>query len=430
MARTQIDKAEEIVKCYAQGNESLQGGLDDAIRELGRVLETDDQRQGSGCKALILMSKAYLLKGEQFYEQSLEYARRAVELRQDRVKPQINLGQTLTAMGDLQGAAEAFKAAVRNDGSNMFAHLSLIRLMSRLSKKNSLLNPELEEMLRLALAQATKGNWAAEQVEVLYLRAKLRHRCKDYERCLRDCEMILDLNPEHELAAYLRAGTAARLGQETTEEISRAPGTYVTKLYDTYANKFDEHLASLGYQTPKLLLSLLVDNGFKGSALGAGDLGCGTGLCTKLLCNNGLLKGTVWGVDLSEKMVKKAEELGIYTQLDVDDITSWLGKRSPNTLDLVLSSDVFVYIGDLIETFTHVARVLVKGGLFAFSTETLDEDENYRLEPTRRFTHNPRYIQEVCGISLGFCIVETRQVVLRQQNGKPVIGNLFLFRKD
>ncbi|CAE8672836.1 unnamed protein product, partial [Polarella glacialis] len=234
------------------------------------------------------------------------------------------------------------------------------------------------------------------------------------------------------------------------ENSATAPAEYVAKLFDSYADKFDEHLVEkLGYHTPELLAEeiritteTLAREGKTASLRRCADLGCGTGLMGPPLRK----LGVEWleGVDLSANMLQKAREKGRgYDRLVCGDLVDIFEPgqdgKSP-TFDLVVAADVFVYVGDLKPALAATARSLVKPhGLVAFSTEAppckggSNEDEGavpedgFKLTETGRYIHCATYVQrtaEACGLSLW----ATKDVVLRKNGGKPVHGHIHILR--
>lgn len=102
--------------------------------------------------------------------------------------------------------------------------------------------------------------------------------------------MSLRLDPGHERASFWLAAVRTEMG-ETAEVPVAAPADYVSKLFDGYAPRFDEHLTQqLGYRTPRLLMDLILAS-LRSSSGGeevvgfesAVDLGCGTGLSGEAL---------------------------------------------------------------------------------------------------------------------------------------------------
>ena len=302
-----------------------------------------------------------------------------------------------------------------------------------------------------ALAKAAP----ARQAEIWCARGAALKKSGDLMQALNSYEHALRLRPDYAMAAHYRANAlralgrredaiaayhrARELGADPTgiafalaalgegEPPSSAPANYVKGLFDQYAGHFDQHLVGvLGYRTPALLKELL--DAHLGSApvlASALDLGCGTGLCAPFLRP---LAQHLTGVDLSEKMLDKAREGGLYVELACADIVDWLRPRQAEW-DLVLAADVLVYFGDLMPLFGQAARVLRPGGWFAFSVEALASETGtgYAITASNRFAHTPAYVR-ACAQAAGLTVVEQREAVLRQEHGVDVAGMLFLLR--
>ena len=93
------------------------------------------------------------------------------------------------------------------------------------------------------------------------------------------------------------------------------------------------------------------------------DIGCGTGLMGRLLKP---YSSRIVGVDLSKEMLSRAESTGAYDKLIAEEILEYLNKCN-DKFDLVVSSDVFIYIGELSGIFMDLSRIIKAGGLFCFS---------------------------------------------------------------
>jgi predicted TPR repeat methyltransferase len=229
----------------------------------------------------------------------------------------------------------------------------------------------------------------------------------------------LRLNPESTSARYL----LATLGEADVP--LQSPREYVSRLFNDCADKFDKHLVEkLGYRTPQLLFDVVSEQVNNSSdKLDILDLGCGTGLCGVLFSE---LANTLVGVDLAELMIDKAKERGVYTdfvQADACQAMEQCGRR----FDLVLSADVFVYIGRLEEVFSHVGEQLNPDGLFAFSIEVNESGEDYELRQTGRYAHSPGYVQRLAEAT-GFEILNSNSCTLRYEKGKPVAGRVILLQ--
>ena len=69
-------------------------------------------------------------------------------------------------------------------------------------------------------------------------------------------------------------------------------------------------------------------------------------------------------------MVERARATGLYAELDVAEIADGLRRQADASADLILAADVMVYVHDMTPLLAEVARVLTRGGLFAFTVES------------------------------------------------------------
>ncbi len=127
-------------------------------------------------------------------------------------------------------------------------------------------------------------------------------------------------------------------------------------------------------------------------------------------------------------MLEKAAEKKIYNRLEVFDILQdW---PFPKKFDLIYSSDVFVYFGNLDTIIRSASSNLVCGGIIAFSVERLeDNDMGYRLFPNGRYAHSRTYIQD-CLMRHGLQLIKETKSDIRKQSGNPVKGLLIVAKKE
>jgi predicted TPR repeat methyltransferase len=219
-------------------------------------------------------------------------------------------------------------------------------------------------------------------------------------------------------------GAAARLALLGAGAAPNAlPQAYIARLFDDYAPRFDRHLReSLAYRAPALILAALDDAAPSRRFACVLDVGCGTGLMGAAIRDR---VERLAGVDLSQAMIAKARERGVYDALIVGDATAALIDRSLAPFDLVVAADSLVYFGDLGPLFAAVAAGLTGDGLFAFSIETTEGD-GFRLQPTLRFAHSRAYI-EMTARESGLSPLLLRCASTRREAGADAPGLICVF---
>jgi len=129
-------------------------------------------------------------------------------------------------------------------------------------------------------------------------------------------------------------------------------------------------LEKLEYCIPKVLTEMIVKNASDVSLGSVLDLGCGTGLLgieLKQFCRN------LEGIDLSKSMLEQAKSKNIYDRLIHSDLIDYLS-ISILEFDYFISTDVFIYIGDLSNVFRLIKTRNKRNGKLAFSTEHTEKD--------------------------------------------------------
>jgi predicted TPR repeat methyltransferase len=207
------------------------------------------------------------------------------------------------------------------------------------------------------------------------------------------------------------------------------PGALVARLFDYYASRFDAHLVgTLDYSVPRSMRETVGrftrNNRRFRHAL---DLGCGTGLIGPHFRD---IVAEIDGVDLSQKMLEQARRRQIYSKLDCDEIVAWLERAAAESLnfDIVLSADVFIYVGDLESTFRAVRTILAHDGLFVFSVERLAQG-SFELLPTFRYAHSTSYVRELASRH-GLVIELSEQVNLRKEGSGMIEGAIFVLTRS
>jgi predicted TPR repeat methyltransferase len=308
--------------------------------------------------------------------EALDAYRRAVSLAPASADYRYNMGNALRKSGETEKAAGAYQKAVELNPDHTGARQGLAR----------------------TLLQAGRRHEAAEV----------------FEEWLRK-------EPGNPVILYLQA---ACLGKGVPE---RAPDAYIQQIFDDLADSFDGHLVdNLDYRAPNLIaeaLSTLVPT--PNVNLDILDAGCGTGLCGPLLRP---YARKLVGVDLSAKMLTKADGRKTYDDLVKYELTEFLSHQS-EAFDVIASADTLCYFGDLEPVLQAVAKALKPDGLLIFTLEDARENTtNYELNPHGRYSHTIAYAEAAIG-KADLAIHSISSVVLRNEGKKPVAGHLVLAKK-
>jgi predicted TPR repeat methyltransferase len=212
----------------------------------------------------------------------------------------------------------------------------------------------------------------------------------------------------------------ARLG--SGEVAPAMTETYVRRLFDQYAGRYDESLTErLSYRGPVLLRdavqALMDDRRLPMHFATMLDLGCGTGLGGAAFRS---FADRLVGVDLSPAMVARASAKGLYDRLTAASIEPFLAEEimAGSKYDFIVAADVFVYVSDLAPMVVAAARVLAPRGLLAFTVET-HAGEGVKLLPTLRYAHDETYIRAVLD-KAGLSQVQIARSSVRKEKGVPV----------
>ncbi|NTB96953.1 class I SAM-dependent methyltransferase [Agrobacterium tumefaciens] len=238
---------------------------------------------------------------------------------------------------------------------------------------------------------------------------------------------VAELDTEGLFAAELKL---AVLGAAETPE--QPPSRYVEGLFDDYADRFETSLVEkLDYSVPQKLAEL-IGKAAKGGVFDTiVDIGCGTGL---LGVEIRAFASRLEGFDISQNMLAKAEEKGLYDHLDQADLSlepEASGLFTPtlaqHRASLVAAADVMMYLGSLETVMPLVSALLAPSGFFAFSVEDAGEEEGFVLRESLRYAHSKSYVSELLERT-GFSLIEIRKTTIRKDAGKPLSGILFLAR--
>jgi len=342
------------------------------------------------------------------FDQAAASYEQALAARPHDVDTLYNLAFTRAKQGDLTQAALRYHEAVELAPEDAELHNALGSILRKLEE------PELAESC-YRRAVGLRPDYGAAWSNL----ATILHLLGRYEEALDCYGRAIEHGDRPESADYMMAAL-------TGSNRQTSPRSYVRELFDGYAENFDRCLiGNLAYNVPELLkkacLELVGGRRFRRAA----DLGCGTGLAGEQFRD---FVERLIGVDLSEKMLAKAEERGIYDQLCCGDIGDFLAAAGEADFDLVLAADVLIYLGELETFFSRVRQRLEPGGYLCFSTEKLDTAGDYRLQKTGRYSHSETYLRTLAA-EHGFEVEICREVSLRKEKDRWLRGYLVALRR-
>ncbi len=355
-----------------------------------------------------------------------------------------NFGAALAAQHRYEEAVAAFSHAIQLRAEDVDFHIQLGDALRELGR---LADPELHYRLGSALAEWGQAEEAIAALEItrqgnphhsqaITLLVTLLHRqgriveagqvvgsamfqwgaTAAAETLLRDW---LTLTPDDPVAQHF---LTAWFGKDIPP---RAADAYVIRLFDQYADQFDEDLQGLEYRAPELIAEAIAATlGPPDGTLEILDAGCGTGLCAPLLRP---YAHHLTGVDLSPGMVDKARQRGGYEDLAVAELTAFLAERTAS-YDLIASADTLVYFGELGPVLTAAAIALRPGGWLAFTVEVADAEaapDGFHLNRSGRYSHTAAYVQQKLALA-SLTLVTLERVTLRLEYDQPVAGWLVM----
>lgn len=309
------------------------------------------------------------------------------------------LGLCREALGDWAGAAHALRQAIALGALLPSLHLALSHCELRQSHWRESLQA-LDEALAID----------PREPEVWSQRGHLMRESGQLKEAARCYEEALQHGAEPALHRHFLAAV------QDLREPPPPPPVYAQALFDQYADEFQDHLLEqLRYAAPETLLRPVIDRGERlGLVL---DLGCGSGLCARLIAP---LAEAIEGVDASQAMVERARASGAYRAVAHADLLAFL-REGQNAADLIVAADVFIYVGPLDEVLSAAAARLAPGGALVFSVEQADAGRDLQLRPSLRYAHSRALIQRLAAAK-GLTVERLEAGPIREELGKPVMG--------
>ena len=387
--------------------------IHDAIahHQQGRLAEAEAaylqllQKQPKDVDALHYLGVLRMRLGRR--DDAIELIKRSLTLKPQNPDAWNNLGNVLIAGNDEKAAELAYSAATQQKPDFAEAWYNLANLFRRALRRDDAVR-----CYRKVLDLNPRFAGAYENIAMLLLRiGRPELTAQVYQRWLA-------VEPDNPIAQHM----AAAFSEQPMPE--RAGDAYVAKIFDRFADNFDEALANLHYAAPGLLTAALSEViSFAERRLDILDAGCGTGLCGPLLRSSAHL---LVGVDLSAGMLAKARERKVYDELHESELVAFMRAR-PRTYDVVISADTLVYFGALEDAMNAAAAALKPGGAIAFTLEAepVGSVEKFRLHKSGRYSHSADYARE-CLEAAGFSVLLIEGGILRKEAGADVLGHVVL----
>ena len=424
--KVSLDEATSMAILFLQNEQP-----EDAERLLRAVLDTDPT------KPLALHFAGVLAHQQKRFDEGIALIERSLEADPSQADWHSNLGIVLKAAGRFDDAMNAYSRAIALEPGHANAHNNLGVLQRKRGmvaeaeasyREAVRLNPEYADAYH-NLGVLLAGNRRVPEAIAAFNRALVlrpaapeTRRLLAYAHCaLGEPEKAVQIydhwlreEPENPVARHMRSACS---GEAVP---ARAADAYVERVFDGFAASFDAKLASLSYRAPQVVAAALADAGAPATGeLDVLDAGCGTGLCGPLLRP---YARRLVGVDLSGRMLAKAQEKQSYDELTRAELTGYLAAHS-DAFDVVVSADTLVYFGALEEVAKAAATALRPGGLLIFTVEAADGDcapLGYRLHYHGRYLHALGYLEDALQ-QAGFQTVIVR-AELRMESGLPVAG--------
>ncbi len=407
----------------------------EAQQHLQQALELAPDNEG------YLLNLAALFRNMGRLDEAVELSRRVLEANADNLQAMTNISSLLLQAGNTQEALETAQIMVERVPDAAVGHYNLAVALLHVRRPSDGEAEVLKALelgmdapaLHLALAQARQMLQRYEgALEASQRAMELREDSKSHfskamalkglgrvDEAVHHFRKSIEYDPSDAQGAS--AFIATLLGSDAGAGLSEA---YLRRLFNQYAGTYDSHLTrALKYRGPALLGQALETHLDSRENLRILDLGCGTGLCGPVLKQ--WAKELV-GVDISENMVRKARELGLYDRLEWSEACAFLEAETA-PYHCVAAGDVLVYIGELSRVFAGVSRVLQQGGLFAFTLEKQDEP-GFSLGQKNRFRHSREYVERMAA-EHGFACLELREGAVRSEEDTPVASWVGVLRR-
>lgn len=381
-------------------------------------------------------------KGKGELDKAISCFQKAITVEAECSEAHYNLANTLEIQGEFELATKSYKNAIRSNPKHFKAYCNLgILLMNQdeldeaiscYQKAIEINDQHVNAYNNFAVALMKQGDFKGAITKCLNA-VDINPCCAEaysnlasvyvgigkFEDALMAYKDVLHLEPDNVTAQYMIDGLSGK-------SRDAAPKEYIADLFDQYSADFDRHLVvDLDYKLPAFFRQMMHDLIGDGNIFqNAIDLGCGTGLsgqAFKSLCRK------LTGVDLSQKMLDKADGKKIYDCLKFDGLCAFLASTQEQ-YDLFIALEVFIYVGNLEKIFSLIHKRASPKAYFIFSTESALKREKFQLCKTGRYTHSYEYIKKIA-LDYGFSIVLHKSTEIRKNHIDLVVGDCYILKK-
>ena len=378
--------------------------LSDSIKCYLSAQQSDSQNK----IALINIANTYFeLKN---YEQSYSYAQKVLELDSTDKNALTILGNSALELQKYDEGKLAFCKILNLDSDDFWSYNSLSQIYQK--------TQDFERALNYGWKAVELSNGAESQhINFGYLLYEIRQE-KSLKFVAQYAQKWLEKYAENSIVFHMANSVLQN------KKIDRAKQEYLQNIFDAFAPDFEQVLSGLEYQAPQIIHNEIIKiyDIKPRKKLSILDAGCGTGLCGSFLHKYSKFR-SLYGVDISEKMLQQAQQKNIYNFLIQDDLEHYFF-NTEKQFDLIVSADVFTYLGDLQKIISGCQKCLKKNGrvIFTVSANNID-DSDYYLHPSGRFLHHQNYIKTLLQ-KHNFLIEKIEENFLRNEGENKVLGYL------
>ena len=358
-------------------------------------------------KHLILVEEANHFAKLSEFSKAISSYEEAISIQPGYVEAYYNLGNLYHQIGELNKAVRNYKKVVALDPDYSKVHPNKTLLVIYFFSKGEI-NNALE-----TLQEWIKSN--PDDALLFNMMGGCYLSLREFKMSIQSYEKALELKPDYAIPQHMINSLKGHTSKSPPKE-------YVKNLFDDYAERFNDSLVQgLQYKLPFVIKDLIQNISSKSKFAKTIDLGCGTGLS-----GNGLseISEHLSGIDISENMISKADELDVYDNLYTGDIVEALNAVQEN-FDLFVALDVLIYVGDVESIFKTVHKYSNPESIFVFSTEIQDES-GYSLLSSSRYSHSDSYIMNQA--SGKFVLIKSKDTVIRKEGNNLIHGKIYFFK--